>query len=170
MGLPQAAVYEVSSQAPSGILSSLVRQARTVHAAGRVLRTRPCGSLPQHSFPAAARPSPNVGGERRRGKNALHPAQPAERSAVIPSSLGRLACSWSGHGARTTVYPCGIGHDSKHHIPYAPKGVRHAWIRAHPSNERCLGRITRRHSGGSLRPPLPIHRPQRFCWLVSCLV
>jgi hypothetical protein len=63
----------------------------------------------------------------------------------------------SGHGARTTVYPCGTGQGPKHLLPCTPQASGTPPTRAYPSNERCLRRITRRHNGGSLRPGLP-HR------------
>jgi hypothetical protein len=56
-----------------------------------------------------------------------------------------------GPDARATVYPCGTACGPKHLLPCTPPGVRHAEARAHPSNERCLRRFTRRHNGGSSR-------------------
>jgi hypothetical protein len=104
--------------------------ARTDHAAGPPAGSPspPC-ALPEHSFPAA----PCHGGKA-------------------------LPVGWrvwrSGRQARTTVYPCGTGHGPKHLVPYTPRASGTPSTRAHPSNERCPPRVTRRHSGGSLRLPL----------------
>src|SRR5262249_10136174 len=85
----------------------------------------------------------------------LHPHAP--RLAVGPCRerfpVGRRA-SRSGRQARTTVYPCGTGHGPMHLMPSTPRASGTPSARAHPSNERCLRRITRRHNGGSRQPRL----------------
>src|SRR5262245_4381376 len=88
-----------------------------------------CPCLPQRSFPADA-----------------------PRAAAPTRFPGRLACPRPGHNARTTVYPCGTGHGPKHPLPCTPLASGTPQSRAHPSNERCPSRLTRRQNGGSLRP------------------
>jgi hypothetical protein len=43
---------------------------------------------------------------------------------------------------------------SQHLLPCTRRASGTSSIRAHPSNERCLRRFTRRHNGGSFRPRL----------------
>ena len=124
--------------------------ARTVHAAtDSAVASLLC--LPQRSFPYAALPARRVRGERRREKNApLH--SDALRTAGPTRFPGRLACPRPGHNARTTVYPCGTGHGPSTLYRVRPWRPARLSSRAHPSNERCLSRITRRQNGGPLRP------------------
>src|SRR5262249_48312928 len=87
------------------------------------------------------------------------PAFFSRRRRAAPSLLGgaKPLVGWrvgrSGRQARTTVYPCGTSHGPKHLVPYTPRASGTPQARAHPSNERCLHRFTRRHNGGSFRPP-----------------
>src|SRR5262245_45715114 len=80
------------------------------------------------------------------------------RCAGPSGCVERFPVGWRvarfGRQARTTVYPCGTSHGPKHLLPYTPRASGTPTSRAHPSNERCLHRITRRHNGGSLRPRL----------------
>ena len=91
-------------------------------------------SCPQHSFPAA---------------DAL-----LTRCRIAANLLVGWRVCRSGRQARTTVYPWGAGHGPQHLLPYTPRASGTPQARAHPSNERCLPSNTRRHSGGSFRPPL----------------
>jgi len=84
-----AAVYEYGCQVPSGVFSGGADRPRRRPRAGSP--SRPC-SLPEHSF-AAALPSPQVGGGRRR-KNAppIHPQ----------------AARWAVQGERKRLRPAGV--------------------------------------------------------------
>jgi len=146
----EAAVYEVGCQASSGAFADSLRPARTVRAAalGAV------ASLPLSSTAFfSRRRSPRTTGEGRA-------AAGKERSAALcraprrgPTRLpGRLACPQPRHNARTTVYPCGTGHGPSTLYRVRPWRPARLSSRAHPSNERCLSRITRRQNGGPLRP------------------
>jgi len=112
-------------------------------------------SSPQHSFPAAARPSQLLG-ECGGGKRMLLPSADTllTRCRVAANLLVGWRVCRSGRQARTTVYPWGAGHGPQHLLPYTPRASGTPPARVHPSNERCLPRNTRRHSGGSFRPPL----------------
>jgi hypothetical protein len=77
--------------------------------------------------------------------------------AVAQATPVGWRASRSGRQARTTVYPCGTYHGPKHLIPCTRRASGTPLTRAHPSNERCLRRFTRRHSGGSRRPRLTHH-------------
>ena len=124
--------------------------ARTVHAAtDSAVASLLC--LPQRSFPYAALPARRVRGERRREKNApLHSVAllaaaphvcPVGWRVLSPGTTPGLPSIRVGPAtapAPFTVYALGVRHASK--------------SRAHPSNERCLSRITRRQNGGPLRP------------------
>src|SRR5262249_13102231 len=141
------------SQAPSSVFLISSWAARTAHAYGFLPPdASPGPSAAQHFFPAAALPSPTAGGGRRRGENA-----PCTSGCAawlrLRLRVGRRPLR-PRHDAQATVSPCGTSCGPKHLLPCTPPGVRHAETRAHPSNERCLGRFTRRHNGGSSRPLL----------------
>ena len=164
------AVYEYGRQAPSGVF---VLAARIIHAAGFV--PIPCRILLSSRAFFRRRRSPLAPSWGRA-------AAAKECSSASPSrsTLGRVAvakappvgrrASRSGRQARTTVYPCGTCHGPMHQLPYTHRASGTPSARAHPSNERCLRRITRRHNGGSLRPRLPHHSGGGHASLLSGLL
>ena len=131
-----------------------------------------CHTSSQHAFPAAALPSPELGGERRRGKHATEAASRARSAADLPACSSSVGVSSVRADARTTVYPCGTRQGPMHPLPYTPLASGTPQSRAHPSNERCLHRFTRRHIGGSLRPRYPAPRQRQshpwFSLLIPC--
>jgi len=145
---PSGAVYEVSSQAPSGVLVVFARRARTVHVNGTL---PPCprvlaSSLPEHSFPTAARPLHSQGGERRWGKNALPPSRhaPSHRRAVADAFASAGVSSGPDAPRRDNRLSVGDRPRPPAPVTVYAQGVRHATVGAHPSNARCL----RRSPGG----------------------
>jgi len=141
-----AAVYEDGCQAPSGVFPGSADRPRCHGFGCRV------PALSSTAF-FSRRRSPRTTGEGRA-------AAGKERSAALcraprrgPTRLpGRLACPQPRHNARTTVYPCGTGHGPSTLYRVRPWRPARLSSRAHPSNERCLSRITRRQNGGPLRP------------------
>lgn len=108
-----AAVYEVVRQAPSGILSASSCAARTVRAGGVVPL---CKCVLVALFPSILSPPPlaphPTWGRAAAAKecSSARPSRDAPSARRCRKPSGRPACLWAGHGARTTVYPCGTGH------------------------------------------------------------
>ena len=150
---------------PSMSLAVKSRQAFFLGGADRPRRRPPAGPcsrpccLREHSFPVAALPSPALGeggdGERmlldsvpQATRSPVSPSSPRFRSAAClsvraPGPNDRLSV-----GARcgpSTLYRIRLGRPARQRS------------RAHPSNERCLSRFTRRQNGDSLRPRLLPH-------------
>jgi hypothetical protein len=135
--------------------------ARTDHAAGLVPLSRRLPALLPSILSPPPSPHPRLGeggGERMLLNLHLHAvrgAVQAWRQRFWPAGV-RL-----GPGARPErpsirVRPATAPSTLYRYTPRASGTPR---IRAHPSNERCLRRFTRRHNGGPLRPRL--HHPQR---------
>src|SRR5262249_45362673 len=111
--------------------------------------------LPSILFPP---PSPHPSWERAAAEKGCSSASPPRGSlgrAVVSQALpvGRRATRF-GRQARTTVYPWETGHALQHVLPCTRRASGTPSAGAHPSNERCLHRITRRHNGGPHRPRL----------------
>src|SRR5262245_27749034 len=121
-GFMMCAVYEVGSQAPSGVFPPLFLVARTLHATSFLpVRWR----LPAPRFSSIFSPSPlaprPTGGRAATGKkcSATHRTHPASGRWHLPRVGGR-DCG-PGAVARTTVYPWGTGHGPQHLLPYTPQ-------------------------------------------------
>jgi hypothetical protein len=131
--------------------------ARTSHAAGLV----PTSSRVPAFFQSILSPPPlsphrNVGesgGGERMLLGITHARLAVPRSGGLSDS-GRLTCvsvRAPGPNDRLSVWN---RPRSQHLLPCTRRASGTSSIRAHPSNERCLRRFTRRHNGGSLRPRL----------------
>src|SRR5262245_37514096 len=156
-----AAVYEVSSQARSGILLLPFRSGadHPRHGIPAVFAHLSLSCPP--SFPAAALPSPGLGesggGERR----LLRAASP--RGTRSNCRAADLLCRSAGvtsvrDNARTTVYPCGIRASSrgpKHPLPCTPMASGTPKHESLPIERTVPLPVTRRQNGGSHRLPSP---------------
>jgi len=81
-------------------------------------------------------------GTRRRTP---HAADSLSRSAGVTSVRA---------GARTTVYPCGTTCGPKHPLPYTLLASGTPRHESPPLERTVPSQLTRRHNGGSHRPPL----------------
>src|SRR5262245_20974773 len=143
--------------------------ARTARAAGLVPIPSRLLLSSRAFFPRRRPPLTRGGGRAAAGKECSSTSSP--RGAPGRAALAKaLPVDWrasrSGRRARTTVYPWGTCHGPQHLMPCTRRASGTPAGRAHPSNERCLYRITRRHNGGSHRPHFP-HRPRAATRLSS---